>query len=57
LTSKHADTILGRLSSIGWGELCRRFAAMGVPGKAIEKAVEGSAKNWYTLQAASYMFF
>ena len=33
------------------------IASVGIPGEAIEQAVEGSAENWYTLQAALYMFF
>jgi hypothetical protein len=33
------------------------IASVGIPGEAIEQAVGGSAKNWYTLQASLYMFF
>jgi len=33
------------------------IASVGIPGEAIEQAVGGSAENWYTLQAALYMFF
>ena len=33
------------------------IASVGMPGEAIEKALEGNAENWYTLQAALYMFF
>jgi len=33
------------------------IASVGFPGEAIERAVGGDADNWYTLQAALYMFF
>ncbi len=33
------------------------IASVGIPGEAIEEAVGGSAENWFTLQAALYMFF
>jgi len=33
------------------------IASVGIPGKAIEGALEGPAENWYTLQASLYMFF
>jgi hypothetical protein len=33
------------------------IASVGIPGEAIDQAVGGSAKNWYTLQASLYMFF
>ena len=33
------------------------IASVGIPGEAIEKAVGGNAENWYTFQAALYMFF
>jgi hypothetical protein len=33
------------------------IASAGIPGEAIDQAVGGGAKNWYTLQAALYMFF
>ncbi len=33
------------------------IASVGIPGEAIEQAVEGDAENWYTLQAALYVFF
>ena len=33
------------------------IASVGIPGEAIDRAVGGSAKNWYTLQASLYMFF
>jgi hypothetical protein len=33
------------------------IASVGIPGKAIEQAVGGNAKNWYTFQASLYMFF
>jgi len=33
------------------------IASVGIPGEAIDKAVGGGAENWYTLQAALYMFF
>ena len=33
------------------------IASVGIPGEAIDQAVGGSAENWYTLQAALYMFF
>jgi hypothetical protein len=33
------------------------IASVGIPGEAIEQAVEGPAENWYTLQASLYMFF
>lgn len=33
------------------------IASVGIPGEAIDQAVGGEAENWYTLQAALYMFF
>jgi len=33
------------------------IASVAIPGEAIDQAVGGSADNWYTLQAALYMFF
>jgi len=33
------------------------IASAGIPGEAIKQAVGGDADNWYTLQAALYMFF
>jgi hypothetical protein len=33
------------------------IASVGIPGEAIDLALGGGAKNWYTLQAAFYMFF
>jgi hypothetical protein len=33
------------------------IASAGIPGGAIKRAVPGTAKNWYTLQAALYFFF
>ena len=33
------------------------IASVGIPGEAIDLALEKSAENWYTLQAALYMFF
>jgi hypothetical protein len=33
------------------------IASAGFPGDAIEQAVGGSADDWYTVQAALYMFF
>jgi hypothetical protein len=33
------------------------IASVGIPGEAIDAAVGGGAENWYTLQAALYMFF
>jgi hypothetical protein len=33
------------------------IATAGIPGKAIDRAVGGDAKNWYSLQASLYMFF
>lgn len=33
------------------------IASAAFPGEAIEQAVGGGAENWYTLQAALYMFF
>jgi hypothetical protein len=42
---------------IGTHLFLQGIASVGIPGEAIEGAVEGSAENWYTLQAALYMFF
>jgi len=33
------------------------IASVGFPGEAIEQALGGPTENWYTLQAALYMFF
>ena len=33
------------------------IASVGIPGEAINQAVEGTAKNWHTFQAALYFFF
>lgn len=33
------------------------IASVGIPGEAIEQALGGSAKNWYTFQTALYFFF
>jgi hypothetical protein len=33
------------------------LASVGMPGEAIDQAVGGGAKNWYTVQAALYVFF
>jgi len=33
------------------------IASAGIPGKAIEQALGDRVENWYTLQAALYMFF
>jgi hypothetical protein len=33
------------------------IASVGFPGEAIDLALGGGAENWYTLQAALYMFF
>jgi hypothetical protein len=42
---------------IGKNLFFQGIASVGIPGEAIDQAVGGSAKNWYTLQAALYMFF
>ena len=33
------------------------IASVGIPGEAIDKALGGNTENWYTLQAALYVFF
>jgi len=33
------------------------IATAGIPGKSIDRALGGGAKNWYELQASLYMFF
>lgn len=33
------------------------LASVGMPGKALDQALGGDAKNWYTVQAALYVFF
>jgi hypothetical protein len=33
------------------------IASVGIPGEAIDQALGGRAENWYTFQAALYMFF
>ena len=33
------------------------IASVGIPGDAIDQALGGHAENWYTVQAALYMFF
>ena len=33
------------------------IASVGIPGEVIDQASGGHAENWYTLQAALYMFF
>ena len=33
------------------------IASVAIPGEAIDLALGGGAENWYTLQAALYMFF
>jgi hypothetical protein len=33
------------------------IASAGIPGEAIDQAVGGIAKTWYTLQASLYFFF
>jgi len=33
------------------------IASAGIPGEAIDLALGGGAENWYTFQAALYMFF
>ena len=33
------------------------YASAGIPGEAVDQAVGGDAKTWYTLQASLYMFY
>jgi len=33
------------------------IASVGIPGEAIDQALGANAENWYTVQAALYMFF
>jgi hypothetical protein len=42
---------------IGTHLFVQGIASVGIPGEAIEQAVGGNAENWYTVQAALYMFF
>ena len=42
---------------IGKNLFFQGIASVGMPGKAIEQALGGTAQNWYTVQAALYMFF
>jgi hypothetical protein len=51
------EVTLTALHYIGKHFFFQGIASVGVPGEAIEAAVEGGAENWYTLQAALYMFF
>ena len=42
---------------IGKNLFFQGIASVGMPGKAIDLALGGGAQNWYTVQAALYMFF
>jgi hypothetical protein len=42
---------------IGKNLFFQGIASVGIPGEAIDKAVGGNAENWYTFQAALYVFF
>jgi hypothetical protein len=42
---------------IGKNLFFQGIASVGIPGDAVERALGGDADNWYTLQAALYMFF
>ena len=42
---------------IGTHLFLQGIASAGFPGEAIDEAVGGDAKNWYTVQAALYFFF
>ena len=42
---------------IGKNLFFQGIASVGMPGKAIDQALGGDAQNWYTVQAALYMFF
>ena len=51
------EVTLSVFNYIGSHLFFQGIASVGMPGDAIEKALEADAKNWYTLQAALYMFF
>ena len=42
---------------IGNNFFLQGVTSVGFPGKAIEEALGGEAENWYTVQAALYVFF
>ena len=42
---------------IGRNLFLQGIASVGVPGKAIERALGDGMENWYTVQAALYVFF
>ena len=51
------EVTLSVFNYIGSHLFFQGVASLGMPGDAIEQALEADAKNWYTLQAALYMFF
>ena len=51
------EVTLSVFNYIGRHLFLQGIASVGIPGDAIEKALAEDAKNWYTLQAALYMFF
>jgi hypothetical protein len=51
------EVTLTALHYIGKHLFLQGIGSVGMPGEAIERAVGGDADNWYTLQAALYMFF
>jgi hypothetical protein len=51
------EVTLTALYCIGMHLFFQGIASGGIPGEAIKQALAGSAENWYTLQAALYMFF
>jgi hypothetical protein len=42
---------------IGKNLFFQAIASVGMPGKAIERALGPDTEDWYTVQAALYMFF
>jgi hypothetical protein len=51
------EVTLTALYYVGKHYFFQGIGSVGIPGEAIDQAVGGSADNWYTLQAALYMFF
>ncbi len=51
------EITLSALHYIGKHLFFQGLASVAIPGEAIDQALGGSAENWYTFQAALYMFF
>ena len=51
------EVTLSAYHYIGKNLFFQGIASVGMPGKAIDQALGAGAQNWYTVQAALYMFF